>query len=199
MTDPTDWSTRRSDARRNHERVLSAAIEVFTERGIDASMADVAARAGVGKATVFRSYPTKADLVRAIAQRHVDWLVEAVGEVARRAEVDAHAALRDGLAAIMMRLAQDRLMVDVLRGAGELGSDELARGIDRVLDEGRRQGVLRGDVTGLDIQVLVTGAARALLDLDIRDPEIWRRYAHLSLAALLPQATGAPAVAPRTG
>lgn len=186
MADPTDWSTRRSDARRNHERVLSAAIEVFTERGLEASMAEVAARAGVGKATVFRSYPTKADLVRAIGQRHVDWLVESIREVERRAEADAHTALRDGLAAIMMRLAQDRLMVDVLRGAGGLASDEMAQHIERVLQLGRRQGALRSDVSGLDIQVLVTGAARALLDLDIRDPEVWRRYAHLSLAALRP-------------
>src|SRR5690348_17101316 len=78
-----DWSDRRADARRNHERVIAAAIEVFAERGLEATVPEVAARAGVGKATVYRSYPTKADLVAAVARHQINWLAERVAAAAR--------------------------------------------------------------------------------------------------------------------
>lgn len=55
----------RADARRNRQRILRAAREVFAEHGIDAPMAGVARRAGVGVATLYRRFPTRDDLVRA--------------------------------------------------------------------------------------------------------------------------------------
>ena len=56
----------RADAARNRERIVAAAIEVFAERGLEASTAEIAARAGVGEATLFRRFPTKDDLITAI-------------------------------------------------------------------------------------------------------------------------------------
>src|ERR1700755_1685448 len=56
----------RADAARNRERIVAAATEVFAERGLEASTAEIAARAGVGEATLFRRFPTKEDLVTAI-------------------------------------------------------------------------------------------------------------------------------------
>ena len=53
----------RADAERNRERVLSAAREVFAEQGLDASTNEIARRAGVGVATLFRRFPTRDDLV----------------------------------------------------------------------------------------------------------------------------------------
>jgi AcrR family transcriptional regulator len=50
---------KRADAVRNRERVVAAAAAVFAERGVEASVPDVAERAGVGKATVYHSFPTK--------------------------------------------------------------------------------------------------------------------------------------------
>ncbi|TCP55109.1 TetR family transcriptional regulator [Tamaricihabitans halophyticus] len=55
----------RADARRNRERILVAARAVFAEHGIDAPMATVARKAGVGVATLYRRFPTRDDLVRA--------------------------------------------------------------------------------------------------------------------------------------
>ncbi|TDC08813.1 TetR/AcrR family transcriptional regulator [Streptomyces sp. 8K308] len=55
----------RADARRNRQRVLTAARAVFAEQGIDAPMVTVARRAGVGVATLYRRFPTRDDLVRA--------------------------------------------------------------------------------------------------------------------------------------
>src|SRR5262245_22262631 len=66
----TDPDGLRADARRNRERVLVAARAVFAERGIDAPMATVARRAGVGVATLYRHFPTRDALVRgAFAQQ----------------------------------------------------------------------------------------------------------------------------------
>lgn len=62
----------RADARRNQERILGAAREVFAERGIDAPMATVARRAGVGVATLYRRFPTREDLVRSAFARQME-------------------------------------------------------------------------------------------------------------------------------
>ena len=69
----------RSDAARNRERILAAASELFAESGADLSVDEIARRAGVGHATVFRRFPTKEDLVLAMFE-------ERLLEVARVAE-----------------------------------------------------------------------------------------------------------------
>lgn len=182
---PGEWAGRRADARRNHEKVLAAATEIFTEHGMDATIPQVAERAGVGKATVYRSYPTKADLVRALAQVHVDWLRDRVLRATEEAATDAHRALGGLLEDAMHRLAADRLMVEVMAAVDE---EELPVGadLDGLLERGREQGTLRADPTGMDVLVLAAGCARALLELGIRDPALWRRYAELCLAAFRP-------------
>jgi len=181
-----DWSLRRADARRNHERVLAAASEVFTEHGLDATIPQVAARAGVGKATVYRSFPTKADLVRALAQEHSDWLVARLDAALAEAEDDAYGAMEAALVEIFARLATDRLMADVLSTAEDVQDPVSGGHVQRILDLAIAQGTLRADAQGLDITVFVAGAAHSLLELKIADPEIWRRYARLALAALRP-------------
>ena len=49
---------------------------------------------------------------------------------------------------------------------------------------GREQGSLRADATMFDVRVLVSGFARSLIELEVDDPAVWRRYAALALAAL---------------
>ncbi|WP_280459279.1 TetR/AcrR family transcriptional regulator [Nocardia carnea] len=183
--DARNWAGRRADARLNHERVLAAAREVFTEHGIGATIPQVAARAGVGKATVYRSYPAKADLVRALAQQHIEWFHELAATAFAAARDDAYRALEELLEQVTTRLAQDRLMIEVLSGFEGLDQG-LGDRLEEILMFGRRQGSLRADATGMDVQILVSGVARALIDLDIRDPAVWRRYARLALAALRP-------------
>ncbi len=64
MTAPSP--TLRSDARRNRQRILVAAAEVFAECGVDAQMVDIASRAGVGIGTLYRHYSTKDELIQAV-------------------------------------------------------------------------------------------------------------------------------------
>jgi AcrR family transcriptional regulator len=182
---PEGWAARRADARRNHERVLAAAVEVFTEHGLEATIPQVAARAGVGKATVYRSYPTKADLVHALARVHLDWLNTRIRAAAEAAHDDAFAALTACAEDIFARLAEDRLMIEVLSGVEGLEEDpKEAEHLVTILSLGKEQGALREDVTDTDAHVMLAGVARALLDLGTRDPVVWRRYARLAIAAL---------------
>jgi AcrR family transcriptional regulator len=181
-----EWSTRRADARRNHERVLAAAVEVFTEHGLDATIPQVAARAGVGKATVYRSFPTKADLVRALAQVHTDWLAARLETAAAEAEADAYRAMENALVDIFARLARNRLMADVLSSAEGVEDPGLGRYAERILTLGISQGVFRADAQDMDITVLVAGVAHALLELQVTDLTLWERYARLAIAALRP-------------
>src|SRR4051812_49482756 len=63
----------RADAVRNRARVIAAAVDVFAEKGEDAVVPEIAARAGVGKGTVYRCFPTKDHLVAAVATERVRW------------------------------------------------------------------------------------------------------------------------------
>jgi AcrR family transcriptional regulator len=73
---------RRADARRNHDLVLAAAKEVFTEQGVTAPLDEIARRAGVGNATMYRHFPTRRDLVIAVYADEVTALC-ALGESLR--------------------------------------------------------------------------------------------------------------------
>jgi AcrR family transcriptional regulator len=68
----------RADARRNRRRILAAAREVFADHGIDAPMATVARRAGVGVATLYRRFPTRDALVRAAFAHQMDTCAQAL-------------------------------------------------------------------------------------------------------------------------
>ena len=61
----------RADAERNRRLVLDAAAAVFAERGLEAGVAEIAQRAGVGTATVFRRFPTKQDLIVAVVDARI--------------------------------------------------------------------------------------------------------------------------------
>ncbi|TXS54196.1 TetR/AcrR family transcriptional regulator [Streptomyces sp. t39] len=68
---------RRADAQRNRQTVLDAAAEVFVTAGVDAPIRRIAAEAGVGMATIYRHFPTRADLVTAVYQHQIEACAEA--------------------------------------------------------------------------------------------------------------------------
>ncbi|WP_220475393.1 TetR/AcrR family transcriptional regulator [Paracoccus onubensis] len=83
----------RADARRNEEAVLEAAKIVFARSGVDAPIREIASQAGVGLATLYRRFPTRADLVAAVFRREVDACAHAAGPLAiERAPAEALAA-----------------------------------------------------------------------------------------------------------
>ena len=72
-----ETKARRADARRNQQALLDAAASVFVTSGVEAPVRDVAAAAGVGVGTIYRHFPTRADLVIAVYRHQVDALAEA--------------------------------------------------------------------------------------------------------------------------
>ncbi|WJV50346.1 TetR/AcrR family transcriptional regulator [Streptomyces flavofungini] len=83
---------RRKDVRRNQQTLLDAAAAVFVTSGVEAPVRDIAAKAGVGVGTVYRHFPTRADLVIAVYRHQVDACAEA-GPALLAAEATPHAAL----------------------------------------------------------------------------------------------------------
>src|SRR3954453_8752501 len=115
ITAPGPSLPRRADALRNRERVIAAAAAVFAEKGLDAGVPEIAARAGVGKATVYRSFPSKEHLVAAVACERLAWITE----LATRAleAPDAGQAFEDVVLAIAEQQAGDSAV------AGSLAAD----------------------------------------------------------------------------
>jgi AcrR family transcriptional regulator len=110
---------KRSDARRNEKTLLAAAAAAFVASGVDVPVRDIAAAAGVGVGTIYRHFPTRADLIVAVYRHQVEACADA-GPTLLTESSSPHAALADWI----------NLFVDFLitkRGlAGALQSDALA-------------------------------------------------------------------------
>jgi AcrR family transcriptional regulator len=177
----------RADALRNRERVVAAAAAVFAERGVDASVPEVAERAGVGKATVYRSFPTKEHLIAAV-------VIERLEDFERRTlalldDPDPWGALVELLAEGARRNCTDRAMTAAISADVVLPELTAARvslwgAVERLMDRAKAQGRMHAGVRPADLRVLWAGVARVLVADGVEDPAVWRRYAVLVANAL---------------
>jgi AcrR family transcriptional regulator len=187
----------RADAERNRQRILAAAAELFTERGLEPSLDDVARHAGVGVGTVYRRFPDKASLADALFDERIDALV-AMAEQAR-AEPDAWAALVWFLEHSGEMLATDRGLRQILMFAAEghdrvtCARDRMRPAIESLLKRAQADGQVRADLAATDIPIIeFMLAAVAEYARQVR-PMLWRRYLALILDALRPaSALGRP-------
>jgi AcrR family transcriptional regulator len=179
---------RRRHARRNHELLLAAAVEVFAERGVDAPLEEIARRAGVGVGTLYRHFPNREALVEAIFDRRIGELVAVARSAA--AEPDGWAALVGFLERTLELQAGDRVLKDVLMryppGAGRVASArrELRGLFEQVLERARAQGSLRPDFTLSDLALLVWSFGPLIEATAEAAPNAWRRHLHLLLDGL---------------
>lgn len=185
---------RRADALANLERVTRAAADVFAEKGLEAGVPEIAARAGVGKATVYRSFPTKEHLVAAVVIERLRWLERVADEAAERG--DAWSAFVDVLGVAAEAQAGDCALATSMSSSCTLPELQAARqasldALDRLIVRAQAQGAMRPGVTSADIRVLFAGIARVLVDRGEHDPRVWRRHAGLVADAL--RADGTPA------
>jgi AcrR family transcriptional regulator len=177
----------RADAARNSARVVRAAAEVMAEKGIEAGVPEIAARAGVGKATVYRCYPTKEHLVAAVVVELLAWYTERAEAAAERE--DAWEAFVDLLGELAERQARDCSLAGGLGHASSLPEVIEARAqaeaaMGRLMARAQAQGRMRADVTSDDLRVLFAGTAHVLRGDGVNDPASWRRYAGLIADAL---------------
>ncbi|MFJ2607859.1 TetR/AcrR family transcriptional regulator [Streptomyces sp. NPDC087425] len=178
----------RRDARRNREALVAAARETFAQLGLDASLDEIARRAGVGNATLYRHFPTRAALVEEV---FADLLADTRrrGERAREAE-DAWAGLTGYLEGVFAGLAADRgandLMTTGIEGAASLAELHTHNGetIRLLLDRAKAQGTVRADVTTEDLLLLLAALGRTVPALASVAAEAWRRPLALLLGGL---------------
>jgi AcrR family transcriptional regulator len=179
---------RRADAVRNRERVIRAAAEVFAAKGLEAGVPEIAARAGVGKATVYRSFPSKEHLVAAVACERLDWICD-VALAALHGDEEPGAALERVVVTIAERQASDCAIAGSLAASMSLPELDASRAavqtaLGALVERARASGAIRADATAEELRVLFTGIARVLRDADERDAAVWRRYGALAVAAL---------------
>ena len=185
----TDTRPLRADAMRNRASLLAAAADEFAERGLDASVADIARRAGVGKGTVFRHFATKDDLIAAIVLDRVGELT-AAGDRLRAADDAGDALLEFLTVAAQQRQQRD---LSFLHVAGDTNAavaearDRMYRTVHDLVDRARAHGALRDDVTGTDVILLMCAPNYVASYVPGASPDLWRRYLGILFDGLRPQ------------
>ena len=178
----------RADARRNRERILDSAREVFAEDGADAQIDDVARRAGVGVGTVYRHFPTKEALVAELVREKFR-LLAAGAERALQRDGEPFAVFADMLRESGAACAQDAAFQHALSAVGEQAwaqsqaeRDELNVLIGQLLQRAQSAGSMRPDILPTDIGMLMCGVTATMA---YQGPGFdWRRHLELSIDAL---------------
>ncbi|MFZ1161919.1 TetR/AcrR family transcriptional regulator [Mycobacterium sp.] len=184
MTAVTDRPLR-ADAARNAERILRAAREVYGERGPEAPVEAIARRAGVGERTLYRRFPTKAELVRAALDQCIAEDLTPTIEAARGA-TDPLKGLAELFDAAISLGARENNLLTAARRAGSLTSDvstELYEALTELADRGKRAGVVRADLAAVDLPRMIAMLHSVLWTMD-SGGDGWRRYVALMLDAI---------------
>lgn len=152
----------RSDAQRNHGRLVNAAREVFARQGSDASMVAIAHQAGVGAGTLYRHFPHRIDLVEAVYRIDVEELLLAAQEAV--ATHEPWDALSNWLDSFLRYSLGKRVFLTELRESFEKNPELRVSSRERVeqsftlvLENAQRAGVARSDIDGSDLMLLVGG------------------------------------------
>ena len=155
---------KRADARRNYDALVAAAREAFTERDQDASLEEIARRAGVGIGTLYRHFPTRSDLIQAVYVEEVEALARSAESVAGLDPWDAlikwlhgfvgYIATKQALSEELFAIADHNIEVfancrALLNEAGE-----------PLLKRAQEAGVVRPDANIQDIIRMVAGIAK---------------------------------------
>lgn len=171
MTTVTDTTSKpvlvervlRADARRNRAAVIAAAKKLFADQGLDAQMPDVAKAAKVGVGTVYRHFPTKDDLIAALAAERFERLAERAQEGIDAA--DPWEGLCDFIRFSALIQADDRGLCEVMGSRPEVMSDAAyAVGLDELCNKlvarAKRSGDLRKDIDWEDIPMVACSLGR---------------------------------------
>ncbi|KAB2340598.1 TetR/AcrR family transcriptional regulator [Actinomadura rudentiformis] len=182
----------RADARRNRERVLRTAQQLFATEGLGVSLDEIARRAGVGPGTVHRHFPSKEALYLAVA---IDQLRQLVAEAEALAATGDPAALFTLLSRMMASGAENAAVksalvaaeFDLRTAAPDVAAD-LTRHVAGLLHRAHEAGAVRHDLTVDEVMALVAGAFAAIRHANAETSR--KRAAHIAqliLDGLRPQ------------
>lgn len=156
----------RADASRNRERIVAAAREAFVEYGAEVTLDQIARRAGVGNATVYRHFADRSELIRQVTLEIMNRIVD-LAESALAESPDAFEALQR----FVHGAAGERIgaLCSIMSDGYELIAAELAekrtrleRALEDIMDQARGSGLLRPDVTAGDILIALPQLTRPL-------------------------------------
>jgi AcrR family transcriptional regulator len=157
---------KRKDAARNHDLLLSAAAEVYAERGVESSLEEIARRAGVGIGTLYRHFPTRDALSEAVYRREVEALCSGAEGLLQNA--DPVEALASWMRAFAGYVATKRGMAMALKSA--LGPDNelfsyshrrIREALGMLVDRATASGGIRTDVDADDLLRAMSGICMA--------------------------------------
>jgi AcrR family transcriptional regulator len=173
MTDAPSIAVRRptrADARRNFDALLAAAREAFAENGTGASLEDIARRAGVGIATLYRNFPTRQDLFESVYVEEIDQLGQAAEAVA---SLPPWEALTTWLERFVTYVATKRAIVEALNTDSEMFRScraAMYAAAEPLLARAQETGEVRADASLDDVLRLVSGLTSAgFVDAEQRD------------------------------
>ena len=185
----------RVDAERNRQRLLAAARKMFAERGLDVPIEDIARHAGVGVATLYRRFPTRADLIAGAFEAKMTAYADAGAQAL--ANPDPWAGFRGYIERVCAMQADDRGFASVLCMSFPTDKQfeaERDRGYASFLELVRRAqaaGGLRDDFVAEDLVILLMANAGVVVGTADAAPDAWRRF-----AAYMIQAFSARSAAP---
>ena len=152
----------RADARRNRDKLVEIAATLFAERGVDASLEEVARRAGVGIGTLYRHFPTREDLVEVLYRREIESLCTAAEDFSRDNPADV--ALEQWMLRFVGYIAAKRGMAASLKILFGRGTNNLAEAyalipvaLKRLVAAAVAAGSIRTDVDATDILQALSG------------------------------------------
>src|SRR3954454_9000844 len=185
----------RVDAERNRQRVVAAASEAFAELGLDVPMEDIAKRARVGVGTLYRRYPTRADLIAAAFETKMSGYADAAGQAL--ADPDPWRGFCGYVERICAMQAGDRGFTTVLTMTFptakqfEADRDRAFADLTTLVGRAKTTGKLRADFVAEDMPMFLMANAAVLTATADAAPDAWRR-----LVGYLIQACAAPAAQP---
>jgi len=162
-------SRKRADARRNEKSLLEAAAAMFVSSGVDAPVRDIAAKAGVGVGTIYRHFPTRADLIVAVYRHQVEACAEA-GPALLATSTTPHAALASWINLFVDFLVTKHGLAEALRSNDDTFQTLHAYFLDRLvpvcadlLDAAATAGEI---VPDMDAYVLMHGIGNLCIGAD---------------------------------
>ncbi|WP_333840422.1 TetR/AcrR family transcriptional regulator [Novosphingobium sp.] len=150
----------RSDARKNYDHLLSIAREAVAERGADASLRDIARRAGVGLATLYRHFPTREALLEALLRSTLDELAQKAADLQSSKTSDEALTLwlRDAVAFVQGYHGVVAVMAAALEDADSAlhaSCTNLRSAGENLLIQAQADGKARADLDGIDLFALI--------------------------------------------
>jgi AcrR family transcriptional regulator len=154
----------RADAQRNRDRVLEAAKEAFTRLGADASLDDVAKQAGVGAGTLYRHFPTRDELLKAVYRSEVEKLASAAQKFAEA--MPPIEALRAWMLLFVDYIATKKIIAPALNNlvggpskVFEASHDQIWEAIRGLVKHAIKSGDIRKDLDPIDLLRALIGVA----------------------------------------